>query len=265
MEGEFQRRVQAVGAAAQFTEALAPVFNDPVIQGSLQQTGLAPVQAIQQWAAMHKRAYHPDPRERVSLLVDIAQNLGLDPAAIFQTSRQGAGGPPPGLSETDLQDPAIRYFAEQLAQTSNEIQAQRAELQRIRQTEQQTAQQQALKVTRWGIDSFAGEKGQDGKPLHPYFDRVMGHIIDLYRANPQRDLQEAYNTACRMDEAVWNEIQAAQAARVTQQQANQRAASAARLNIRSRTSPVSKPNGSADGKAVSLRDTIEATAEDLGF
>jgi hypothetical protein len=35
MESDYQRRVQATGVAAQFTEAVAPIFSDPTIQGSL--------------------------------------------------------------------------------------------------------------------------------------------------------------------------------------------------------------------------------------
>ena len=36
MEGDYQRRVQATGAAAQFGEAIAREFGDPIVQGSLQ-------------------------------------------------------------------------------------------------------------------------------------------------------------------------------------------------------------------------------------
>ncbi len=266
MEADWQRRVQANGAAAQFTEAVAPVFRDPVIQGSLQQTGIAPIEAIHQWAAMHKRAYHPDPNERLGLLHDIARNIGLNPAAIFATSRSEPGGADGGgFSPEDLQDPAIKHIAEQFGYLSNELRAQRDALHQIRQAEQQSAQQQTLRVTRWGIDNFADERGQDGKPLRPYFDRVLPHVIELFRANPSRDLKATYDLACRMDEGVWNEIQQAAAARQQQVAANQRAAQAARTNLRGRTAPVmAKPNG-AEQAAKSLRQTLEETADELGF
>lgn len=266
MEGEFQRRVQAVGGAAQFAESLRPIFDDQVIAQSLQQTGLSPHDAIHQWAGMHRRAYHPNPQERVNLLVEIAQNIGLNPAAIFATqSRPGQTGTPQ-LSEEDLKDPVIRHFADQLGQISNVNQQLRGELQQIRQSEQRAAQDQALKVTRWGIDSFADEKGSDGKPTHPHFDAVLPQVIELFRANPERDIKEAYETACWMNPEIRKAIATAEAARAQQQQSNQRGAAAARLNVRSRppTGTLAKPNGAAEGPR-SLRETIDASADEIGF
>ena len=52
-----------------------------------------------------------------------------------------------------------------------------------------------MRVTRWGIDAFAEEKGPDGKPLRPDFDTVLPQIIELFQNNPQRDMREAYETA----------------------------------------------------------------------
>jgi hypothetical protein len=266
MEGEFQRRVQQYGAAAQFTEQLAPVFRDPVIARSLQESGMVPAQAIAQWAAMHRRAYDPDPAQRLSLLHDIAQNIGLNPAAVFANqSRSDSGGRGGGFSEADLQDPAIRHIAEQFGTLSSELRAQRDALHQIRQAEQQSAQQQTLKVTRWGIDNFADEKGQDGKPLRPHFDRVLPHVIELFRADPNRDLKATYEMACWMDPAVREEVARSEAAKRQQAEANQRAAQAARTNLRGRTAPVStKPNG-AEQAAKTLRQTLEDTADELGF
>ena len=48
MEAEFTRKAQASAGAVQFTQSLAPVFNDPAIVASLKQAGVHPVQAIHQ-------------------------------------------------------------------------------------------------------------------------------------------------------------------------------------------------------------------------
>lgn len=265
MEGEFQRRVQQVGGAAQFAESLRPIFDDPVIQGSIKQAGISPHDAIHQWAGMHRRAYHPDPQERVNLLVEIAQNIGLNPAAIFATpSRPGQGGPQ--LTEEDLKDPVIRHFADQLGQISHANQQLRGELQQIRTSSAQQAKDETLKVTRWGIDTFAEEKGQDGKPLHPHFDAVLPQLLTLYKADPAIDLREAYETAVWMHPEIRKTFAETERARAQTQQANQRGAAAARLNIKGRPptgAPTSKPNGAEAPK--SLRDAIEATADEIGF
>ena len=108
MERDYQRRVQASATAVQFTDAVAPDFQDPTIQAVAAAERAVPDEAIQQWAGCIGGPQHPDPRERVNLLVDIAQNIGLDPAAIFATSRQD--GPAPALSEEERKDPAIQLF-----------------------------------------------------------------------------------------------------------------------------------------------------------
>lgn len=262
MERDYQTKAQAAATAVQFTDAVGQLFQDPIISGSLRREGLTPYDAIHQLLGMHRRAQTNDPQEKVNLLVDIARNIGLDPAAVFATSRQD--GPAPALSEEERRNPAIRYFADHLSRTGNEVQQLRSTVQQLIQGSQNAAAQQQLRVTRWGIDSFAEEKGEDGRPLHPDFDRVLPQIIELYRANPQRDLREAYQTALWMSPET-RQAQLAAAERQRQQQhANVRASQANRSNVRGRTSPVTgKPP--ADGERKSLRDIIASTADDLGF
>ena len=62
MEAEFTRKSQASAGAVQFTQALAPVFNDPQIARSLQQAGVHPVQAIHEWANWHRMGTSDEPR-----------------------------------------------------------------------------------------------------------------------------------------------------------------------------------------------------------
>lgn len=261
MEGDYQRRVQAIGAADQFTRALQPIFQDPVLGGHLQQSGMGPYEAIQQWAGMHRRALHPDPRERVNLLVEMAANMGLNPATLFATSRQEI----PGLSEADQKDPAIRHFADTLGRTSTEVQALRSQVQQLVQGSAQQAAEQQLRVTRWGIDSFADEKDAQGNLLHPHFDAVLPQVIELFKANPERDLREAYETALWMaPDTRKAQLEAAERQR-QQKQSNDRAAQAVRSNVRGRTVPVTgKPPADPNAKR-SLRDVIESSADEVGF
>jgi hypothetical protein len=261
MEGDYQRRVQANAAAAQFTQSLSPIFNDPMIAGSMRESNMSAQQAIGEWASMHRRAISPDMRDRVVLWHEIGQRMGLDPAAVYGgQSRQGPQGQ---LSEADLKDPAIAYFADHVSRTVQEVQALRGQIVSMQQAESQKANAEALKVTRWGIDSFAEEKGQDGKPLRPDFDTVLPQIIELFTLDPNRDLREAYSQALWMNPATRERLVAAERNTVQQQQSNQRARQAGRLNTRGVTSPVSKPAPAAG--SMSLRDTLEQAADDIGF
>jgi hypothetical protein len=259
MESDYQRRVQGIAQADSFVRGLAPIFSDPAIAGSLQQVGWAPTQAIYEWAGFHKRAISPNPQDRMALLQELAQRMEIDPAALTQ-SRSGQSGQ---LSEADMADPAIRYFADHVGQTSKRVQALEGLIQHMQQSSAQAAEQEAMKVTRWGIDSFAEEKDQQGNLLRPDFDVLLPQIIELYKANPERDLNEAYQTARWMNPDVRKNLIAAERSTVERQQADQRARVAVRANARGLTSPVSKPGEPQGGK--NLRDVLESTADEIGF
>lgn len=252
MERAYQSKTQAAATAVQFTQSLAPIFTDPVIAGSLQQAGISPHDAIGQWASFHRRAMDPNPQVRQQLLGEMAQRMGLHPAATGQMSQPAIEG----LSEEDLKDPAIRFFADYIGKTLNDVQALRGELNQMHRSAAERQQAEVMKVTRRGIDSFADEKDEKGQPKRPHFDAVLPTIIELYRANPERDLQQAYEMAIWSNPQIRSQL-------LQQQQANERARLAVRSNVRGITSPVSKPAG--DGKPRGLRATIEAAADDAGL
>lgn len=259
MERDYQGKTQAAATAVQFTQSIAPLFQDPIIAGSLQQARLSPFEAIGQWASFHRRALDPNPQVRVALLTELAQRMGLDPAA-GGMSRQGAQGQ---LSEDDLKDPAIRYFAEHIGNTQSQMQALRSEMQRMANSVAERQQQEVLKVTRRSIDSFADEKDEKGNLRHPHFDAVLPTMIELYRANPERDLQEAYDMAIWSTPAIRSQLLASERQTLEQQRSNDRARLAVRGNVRGVTAPVSRPAG--DGKAKGMRATIEAAADEAGM
>jgi hypothetical protein len=258
-ERDYQAKAQAAATAVQFTQSLAPIFQDPVIAGSLQQAGVSPHDAIGQWAGFHRRAMDPNPAVRAALHQELGQRMGLNPAATGQMSQPGQVA----LSEEDLKDPAIRYFADHISKTLQEQQALRGELNQMQQETQKRANAEVLKVTRWSIDSFADEKDASGQPKRPHFDAVLPLMIDLFRANPERDIQEAYDYAIWAVPSVREKLLAAERQGIQQQQGNLRARQAVRSNVRGITSPVAKPAG--DGKSSGLRATLEAAAEEIGL
>ena len=101
-----------------------------------------------------------------------------------------------GLSEEDLKDPAVKFIADHLGKSERKLSALEGQLQQREQAEQQARAEWGLNSARHGIDGFADEKAKDGRPLRPYFDAVLPYIIDLYKANPNRDLAETYDAAC---------------------------------------------------------------------
>jgi hypothetical protein len=259
MERDYQTKTQAAATAVQFASSLAPVFQHPVIAGSLQQAGVSPMEAIGQWAGFHLRAMSPDPQVKAGLLMELAQRMGLNPAAPGQPSQSGPGQ----LSEADLKDPAIRFFADHIGATSTKLQAIEASIDQMHRQAQEAAQTERMKITRRGIDGFADEKDEKGNLKHPHFDAVLPIMIELYQANPERDLQQAYDMAIWSSPEVRSKLIAAERQAVEQRQANEKARLAVRGNTRGITSPVAKPAG--DGKPKSLRETLEAAADEIGL
>jgi hypothetical protein len=264
MEAEFTRKSQASAGAVQFAQALAPVFNDPQISRSLQAAGVHPVQAIQEWAQWHRMGTSENQQDKFTLLVDLTQRMGLDPARIFSALNQSPPNPT-GLTEADLKDPAVKFLADQFGRTTSKISALEGQLQQRERAEQQAREQLGLQYARTNVDHFADEKSSDGRPLRPHFDAVLPIIIDLFKANPQRDMAEAYETACWAHPDVRKQLLAAEHYRSQSQNDIARARIAQRGNTRGITSPVARPNGADGPSKGGIRDAIERSADEVGY
>lgn len=259
MEADYTRKSQANAGAVQTIQALAPIFNDPDIVRSMQEQNLHPVQAIAEWARFHKGATSQDTRVRAAVLVEIAERMGFDPARVFAPSR-----PPTALTPEMEQDPKVRFFADLQGKTASDLQALRNELQQFKQQETERLEQEAVRVNRSAVDAFADEKGADGKPLRPYFDRVLPAIINAYKIDPNSDLNKVYEQACWADPEVRQHLLQAEVTRKQNVVLNQRAQQAAKSNVRGLTSPVAKPAAERKGNGA-LRDMLEASADEVGF
>ena len=263
MEAEFTRKSQASAGAVQFTQSLAPVFTDRRIQASLQQMGLNPTQAVQEWATFHIRAMSPDQKDKFQVLVDLTERMGLDPARIFSALNKPPL--PEGLSEAELKDPAVKFFADRLGQTTGELNALRSEVQQRWAQENQARAQAGEANAKANIDQFADEVGADGKPLRPYFNTVLPIMLDLFKANPQRNMAETYDAACWAYPEVRKQLLAAEQLRQQSRHDVEKAKIAQRGNTRGLTSPAVKPPGLNGPSRGSLRDTIEQSAEEVGY
>jgi hypothetical protein len=182
-----------------------------------------------------------------------------------------AGQQPPGggglpLTPEQLKDPALKFIADHFGRQNSEIVGLRNELHAQRQAGEQRQAQEVMRVTRWGIDSFAEEKDEQGNLRHPHFDAVLPHIITLFKADPRRDLNEAYEQALWMDANTRTSLLQRERQTVQQQQADQRARQQVRSNITGRTHPAAPvPRGDAATGKRSLRDVLEDAADKVGI
>lgn len=267
MEGDYQRRVQATREATDFQRTLVPTFSDPVMSQNLQEAGWSISQAIQEWGGYHRRAIDPDVRVRAGFVAEMFERIlpGIDPAAVFgQMSRSE----PAVLSQEQQADPAIRYFADHISGLAQGVQGLARRLDAQDAQAHERAQAEAVGVVRSSIDEWADAKGPDGQPLRPFFNEALPRITKIYERDPNTPLAQAYEEACWADPAIRGKMQAQQAAQNSRQQADQRAAQAARANLRGRTVPVVAPRGEnvkEDGSRRTLAETIAATADEIGF
>jgi hypothetical protein len=260
MEADYTRKSQASAGAVQFANALEPVFTDPDIQRAMQEAGWNAVQVIHDWGGVFKRAMSPDMGEKISLLVDLTQRMGLDPARLFVNgNRQG-----PELSAEDMNDPAIQYFAANQGRLANELQAVRAQVQQMNEAAAAQKYEQVKEGYLWHINQFGAEKDQQGNLLHPHLDAVMPQLHELFAINSSRDLGEAYKLAVRMNDDLYQQSLEQERQRLFGRNSADKARAAVRGNTRGITSPVSRPNPAANGVG-GLRGVLEASADEVGF
>lgn len=263
MEADYTRKSQASAGAVQFANALEPVFTDPDISRAMQEAGFNAVQAIHDWGGMFKRAMSPQVRDRIGLLVEMSERMGLDPARLFATA---SNRPEPELSDEDMNDPAIRYFADKLGRLTNDHQAVQHRLDNMLRQEAENRQQETVKGFLWHINAFGDEKDGQGNLTHPYLDNpaVMATLHEMFAANPKRDLKEAYEAAVWANAETRAAMLEAERRQLFGQNSADRARAALRGNTRGITSPVAKPNSAANGKG-GLRGALESSADEIGF
>lgn len=252
MEADYTRKTQASAAAVGIVQELAPIFEDPDVKRSVAEAGMTPVQFLRELAGFHKRAM-VDPQ---GLIRDLAQRLNVDPATVMPPR-----SPPPGLSPQHLADPAVRHLADQLGTALKK-------LERFDQLEQNFNEFKTSGARR-DIDSIADERDTAGNLVRPDFNQYIPAIAAIIQVDPRKSIAQAYEDAKWQDPHARAKIiereRAAALEKVAKEQALAKAQAASRGNLRGRTSPVSPPDKKQDGPPRSLRETIEDSAEEIGF
>lgn len=180
-EGELQRgydaKFQEIAGFRREREQLDELLN-PYAR-DLELRGVSRTQFLQSLVGGHK-FLQENPREA---LLWLAQAYGVDPQQLTQPQ--------------EVADPRYTKITQELSEVRNQFQGW---------TQQQHQAQHAEKLSR--VQTFAESKGEDGQPAHPFFDEVSSDILALMKATPGMDLQVAYNKALRMNDEVWEKVQA---------------------------------------------------------
>lgn len=206
--------------AAPIVEAIRP-FED-----SLKQNNLNPAQWIRNLGQAHQTLVYGSPEQKLQMFTQLANDYGVNLGAVT-----GSIGYDPQFSS--------------LAQELNQIKNQWSSFQQ---------QQEAMEQTqlRSEIDSFKTDK--------PYFEEVREVMAGLLQSGMADDLQQAYDKAIRLNDDVFQKVQAEQAQKSEAAQREKVAAAKAKVLSPKSTTPTGSAT-SGSKSASSAREAIMAAME----
>ena len=206
--------------AAPILEAIKPF--EPV----LQQNGLNPAQWIQNLGNAHQTLVYGSPEQKLAMFQQLANDYGVNLGAV--TGQTGY-------------DPQFSSLAQELNQIKN-------------QWSQFQAQQESMEQAqlRNEIDSFKTDK--------PYFEEVREAMAGLLQSGMANDLQEAYDKAIRLNDDVFQRVQAEQAQKSEAAQREKVAQAKAKVLSPKSTTPTASTT-SGGKSASSIRDAILSSME----
>ena len=207
-----------------FQEALAP------FEEAIRREGGEPVAYVRNLIQLDSALSQAGPDQRLDMMVKVAQAYGVDLYSAFGVERPYV-------------DPQVSGLQQQLMTLQTQLHGMTQA--------QQTAR---LNEATQAVNAFADN------PENIYFNEVAPQMLEIMRVNPTMKLEDAYNKACRLNDAVWGKIQVADAqkkAEANRQKSAQHAATARRAaSVTVATTP---RRGGETAPASSLDDTLAAT------
>lgn len=208
--------------ARELNEAIAPFMPE------LQKHNIAPSQWISNLGNAHRTLVMGSPEQKVQMFAKLAQDYGVD---LGQFTGQQT-------------DPRLMTLAQQVQQYQSRID-------NIERTWQQKQEQELLSH----INTFASDK-----EAHPHFEQVKDTMAQLLESGMVPDLETAYAKAVRLNDEVWQSMQAGQ--QQAQESERQKAAAAARakaVSTRTATPSGAVSAGAKDRRSI-LAEQLEAAA-----
>ena len=202
-----------------------------------QQAQLA--QKFQQLAAQHGDLLRgQDPLGMASQLFYTAQQLQTNPQATLLGLAKQYGV---DLNQASNEQPWV-------SDTERHMQSQIEGMQQHFQQQQMQQQKQQHQQLVENGRAFENETDANGNKLRPYVAEVAGDMIGLIKSGYVQSFQQAYDTACRLRDDVWQKMQAEQGKSNTQTRTAQaqRAKAAASAQPKSSKSQVTTPKGVED-------------------
>ena len=226
-EEQMRRGVEPLLSKAQFADQMNEAIQ-PYMQ-TIQGLGLTPDKAVAALMEADHKLRNSDPQSKLQYFMQLAQSYGIN---LGQQASQNPSQP------TQSVDPMVW-------QLQNELNRVRGEVMGWKQQQEMVENQTLLNE----INSFSLKA--------EHFDEVRPAMIQLLQGGMAETLEEAYDKALRLNPDLFDRVQKAKQAEITQQQAQQanRAAKVARsaaVSVRS-----AAPGANTAPKAATRRALLE--------
>lgn len=179
--------------------------------------------------------------EKQQMLLQIAAQYGVDMTTLSDVADTLASGQP-------AVDPNIASLRQELEHLKTQHEA-----------EQRQREEAEFRSVLSETEQFGVAVDPQGQLLRPHFEAVRQAMGALISSGQATDLQDAYDKACRVDPAIFAQLQAKQRADERKQAADRAAAArkAASTNVQPRGTPPAAP------KIGTMEDTLRATLDKL--
>jgi hypothetical protein len=239
MTADYTRKTQELAQIRQHYNEFDRVIGPRVQQWAL--NGMAPAQAVQQLIALSDFATN-QPKEFLQYFANLR---GVDLNELSQGQQE------------EYVDPQVSALRQQLAQVQAHLNQSTQYQQHVAQQQQAAQYQQAFSVTNSAIDNFANQRGQDGKPLYPYFNELEEDMAAEIETGRAQTIQEAYERAKWSNPYTRSKLLARQLSQQNAQQ-RQRAQEARRAGS---SISGSSSFGSPATSNMSVRDLLESAMD----
>ena len=230
-EEEMKKGVEPLLSKAQFADQIQQAIEP--YQNNLRTLGIAPPQAIKALMDADNVLRHGTPQQKAQMFSTLSQQYGVNLGEISNLQQQPV-------------DPTVSMLQNELYSVRNEVMTWKQQ--------QEAAQNQALLGE---INTFA-EKAE-------FFEDARPTMIQLLNSGMAQNLDDAYNKALRLDEALSGKLQQslqAKAEAAKRESANKaaKAARAAAVSVRSSTPGVNTATKAQDRRSL-LAEQIDSLNE----
>ena len=232
-EADFHKGIQQYRQLAEIGQNFDKEFRP--YEAMIRASGMTPYQLVKNWMGTEYQLKNSQPAEKAALFVEYAGKYGLTPENIAEAYAKAAEGKP-------VIDPAVKGLQDEVKSLKEQ-----------REQEMRAVQEREIAQIRSEVEAFAKAPG------HEHYETVKLDMAALMHDGRAKDMQEAYDKACRANPEIHEKL-VAERLKAESEKAAEKAAKAkkaAQTNVAPRGTPPRKP------VVGTMDDTLKATYREI--